>query len=169
MEDIEKRYEELEKRALSYNPALNRARLRSAFDYARTKHEGQLRKDGSPFVTHPLEVAHNCAEMGLDEDSLIAALLHDTIEDTSVTVEELRGQGFPEDILAAVQAVTKREGESYELFIRRAAGNAIGREVKMADLEDNMDIRRLDEIKDEDVNRLRKYLSSWHYLNNQAK
>ena len=89
MEDIEKRYEELEKRALSYNPALNRARLRSAFDYARTKHEGQLRKDGSPFVTHPLEVAHNCAEMGLDEDSLIAALLHDTIEDTDATHEEI--------------------------------------------------------------------------------
>ena len=114
---------------------------------------------------HPVRVAMRCK----NQKARIAALLHDTIEDTSVTVEELRGQGFPEDILAAVQAVTKREGESYELFIRRAAGNAIGREVKMADLEDNMDIRRLDEIKDEDVNRLRKYLSSWHYLNNQAK
>ena len=75
MEDVEKRYEELEKRALSYNPGLDRERLRAAFDYARIKHEGQLRKDGSPYVTHPLEVAHNCAEMGLDEAVALTELL----------------------------------------------------------------------------------------------
>ena len=112
MEDIEKRYEELEKRALSYNPALNRARLRSAFDYARTKHEGQLRKDGSPFVTHPLEVAHNCAEMGLDEDSLIAALLHDTIEDTNATHEDV-ARLFGESVAELVEGVTKLTRVTY--------------------------------------------------------
>ncbi len=57
MDEIEKRYEELEKRALTYNPGLDRDRLRAAFDFARRKHEGQLRKDGSPFVTHPLDLA----------------------------------------------------------------------------------------------------------------
>lgn len=128
-------------------------------------HEGQTDKSGRAYIMHPVRVAMRCKT----PKARIAALLHDTLEDTSVTIEELREQGFPEDIIAAVLSVTKREGESYESFIRRAADNAIGREVKMADLEDNMDIRRLKEINDEDVNRLRKYLKSWHYLNNQEK
>ena len=112
MEDVEKRYEELEKRALSYNPGLDRERLRTAFDYARVKHEGQLRKDGSPYVTHPLEVAHNCAEMGLDEDSLIAALLHDAIEDTDATHEEI-ARLFGESVAELVEGVTKLTRVTY--------------------------------------------------------
>ena len=112
MEDTEKRYEELEKRALSYNPGLDKARLRAAYDYARVKHEGQLRKDGSPFVTHPLEVAHNCAEMGLDEDSLIAALLHDTIEDTDASHEEI-ARLFGESVAELVEGVTKLTRVTY--------------------------------------------------------
>lgn len=134
-----------------------------ALQIAIRAHEGQTDKSGREYIMHPVRVAMRCK----NPKAKIAALLHDTIEDTSVTTEELREQGFPEDIIAAVLSVTKREGESYDLFIQRAAENVIGREVKMADLEDNMDIRRLAEIKDEDVNRLRKYLRSWHYLNNQ--
>ena len=112
MDEIEKRYEELEKRALTNNPGLDRSRLRAAFDFARTKHEGQLRKDGSPFVTHPLEVAHNCAEMGLDEDSLIAALLHDTVEDTDATHEEV-ARLFGESVAELVEGVTKLTRVTY--------------------------------------------------------
>ena len=66
-----------------------------------------------------------------------------------------------------VLSVTKREGETYDDFVRRAAKNPLGKEVKLADLEDNMDIRRLKEINDEDVNRLQKYLQAWQYLNPQ--
>ncbi|MBQ7057544.1 MAG: HD domain-containing protein [Bacteroidaceae bacterium] len=125
-------------------------------------HEGQQDKSGREYVMHPIRVAERCK----DTRAKIVALLHDTIEDTDVTIEYLRKEGFPEEIIDAVLSVTKQEGENYEDFVRRAARNAIGREVKIADLEDNMDIRRLKEIKEKDVARLRKYLSAWQYLIN---
>ena len=125
-------------------------------------HKGKKDKSGEDYVFHPIRVAEKCKSI----NAKVAALLHDTIEDTDVTAEYLRNEGFPEEIISAVLSVTKQEGESYEDFVHRAAENAIGREVKIADLEDNMDILRLKEITDEDVARLRKYLKAWHYLKN---
>lgn len=128
-------------------------------------HEGQKDKSGREYVTHPIRVAERCK----DPRAKIVALLHDTIEDTVVTAEFLRSQGFPEEIIEGVLSVTKQEGEegeeNYEDFVLRAAKNPLGKEVKMADLEDNMDIRRLKNITDKDVTRLRKYLRAWHLLN----
>lgn len=141
----------------NYNELYDRA-LRIAI----RAHEGQQDKSGREYVMHPICVAERCK----DTRAKIVALLHDTIEDTDVTIEYLRKEGFPEEIIDAVLSVTKQEGENYEDFVRRAARNAIGKEVKIADLEDNMDIRRLKEIKEEDVARLRKYLSAWQYLIN---
>ena len=123
-------------------------------------HEGQKDKLGREYVMHPIRVAERCK----DPKAKIVALLHDTLEDTDVTGEYLREQGFPEEIVEGILSVTKQEGETYEEFVRRASINPIGKEVKMADLEDNMDIRRLKEITDEDVKRLRKYLRAWQYL-----
>lgn len=125
-------------------------------------HKGQKDKSEREYVMHPIRVAERCK----DPRAKIVALLHDTIEDTNVTQEYLRSEGFPEEIIGAVLSVTKQKGENYEDFVSRAAANAIGREVKIADLEDNMDIRRLHEITDEDVARLRKYLRAWKYLIN---
>ena len=128
-------------------------------------HEGQKDKSGREYVTHPIRVAERCK----DPRAKIVALLHDTIEDTDVTVEYLRSQGFPEEIIEGVLSVTKQEGEegeeNYEDFVLRAAQNPLGKEVKMADLEDNMNIQRLKNITDDDVDRLRKYLRAWHLLN----
>ena len=76
----------------------------------------------------------------------------------------LREEGFTEEIVEAVLAVTRREGEEYNDYVRRAAQNELGRMVKRADLEDNMDIRRLPELTDRDVERLRKYLRAWQYI-----
>ena len=125
-------------------------------------HKEQKDKSGREYVMHPIRVAERCK----DPRAKIVALLHDTIEDTSVTAEYLRSEGFPDEIISGVLSVTKREGETYDAFVTRASENRIGREVKIADLEDNMDIRRLDVITDEDVTRLRKYLKAWQYLNN---
>ncbi len=128
-------------------------------------HEGQRDKSGREYVMHPIRVAERCK----DPKAKIVALLHDTIEDTDVTAEYLRSQGFPEEIIEGVLSVTKQEGEegeeNYEDFVLRAAKNPLGKEVKLADLEDNMDIRRLKNITDDDVTRLRKYLRAWHLLN----
>ncbi|MBR5689426.1 MAG: GTP pyrophosphokinase [Prevotella sp.] len=125
-------------------------------------HREQKDKSGREYVMHPIRVAERCK----DPRAKIVALLHDTIEDTEVTVDYLRGQGFPDEIINGVLSVTKQERETYDDFVRRAAENPIGREVKIADLEDNMDIRRLKEITEEDVARLRKYLRAWQYLIN---
>lgn len=124
-------------------------------------HEGQKDKSGREYIMHPIRVAERCK----DPRAKIVALLHDTIEDTEMTVEILQKEGVSQEIIDGVLSVTKREGERYEDFVRRAAENPLGREVKIADLEDNMDIRRLKEITDEDVTRLRKYLRAWQYLN----
>ena len=132
-----------------------------AMQIAIRAHMGQKDKAGRDYVMHPIRVAERCK----DPRAKIVALLHDTIEDTPVTAEYLRGEGFPEEIILGVLSVTKRDDEEeYDDFVARAAENAIGREVKIADLEDNMDIRRLKEINDQDVERLRKYLRAWQYL-----
>ncbi|NMA37880.1 MAG: bifunctional (p)ppGpp synthetase/guanosine-3',5'-bis(diphosphate) 3'-pyrophosphohydrolase, partial [Papillibacter sp.] len=86
---VNKGYRELEDKVKEYNPNLNTTRLRAAFDFAVKAHGNQKRKDGSPFVTHPIMAAIITAEMGLDEDAIIACLLHDCIEDTDVTHEDI--------------------------------------------------------------------------------
>jgi len=106
MDPVLESYQALEQKILRYNPNLDSARLRSAFEYADSAHAGQKRKDGSPFVTHPLAVADIVADLELDTDSIIAALLHDTIEDTGVTHEEV-AKLFGSPVALLVEGVTK--------------------------------------------------------------
>lgn len=137
--------------------------VKLAHEICTAAHEGQVDKVGMPYHLHPERVAARCAT----DAECIVALLHDTIEDTDVTPEYLLGRGFPQYIIDAILSVTKRDGEGYEDFVARAKQNPIGRMVKIRDLEDNMDIRRLDEISDEFVTRLRKYLKAYHFLKSE--
>ena len=112
MEDrLQGRFEALEEKIKNMTPE-DRRRVEDAFQYARGHHEGQLRKDGSPYITHPLEVAHLVAELGLDADSVMAALLHDTIEDTDATHEEV-AKRFGETVADLVEGVTKLNKVKY--------------------------------------------------------
>lgn len=131
-----------------------------ALHIATCAHKGQVDKAGCDYIGHPLRVAQRCTT----PEAKIVALLHDTIEDTDVTPQTLLDAGIPQEIVDAVLSVTRNLGESYSDFIQRAALNPLGLEVKLADLEDNMDIRRLQEITDNDVARLRKYLNAWRFL-----
>ena len=131
-----------------------------ALQIAIRAHKGQKDKAGHDYILHPIRVSERCD----DPRAKIVALLHDTIEDTDVTADYLREEGFTEEIVEAVLAVTRREGEEYNDYVRRAAQNELGRMVKRADLEDNMGIRRLPELTDRDVERLRKYLRAWQYI-----
>ncbi len=106
MDPILERYQALEERIKAYNPALDTQRLYNAFTFADNAHSGQLRKDGSPYITHPLAVAEIVSELELDTDSIIAALLHDCIEDTGVTHEEIAKQ-FGAPVADLVEGVTK--------------------------------------------------------------
>ena len=131
-----------------------------ALQIAMRAHEGQKDKAGQDYVMHPIRVAERCD----DPRAKVVALLHDTIEDSDITADYLREEGFTEEIVEAVLAVTRREGENYDDYVRRAAQNELGKMVKRADLEDNMDIRRLPELTDRDVERLQKYLRAWRGL-----
>ena len=102
----EDRYRKLEEAIAQSTQIKSTERIRRAYEYARAAHGDQLRKDGSPYITHPLAAAVIVAEMGLDEESVIAALLHDVIEDTEVTHEDVAKQ-FGESVAAIVEGVTK--------------------------------------------------------------
>lgn len=86
------------------------------------------------------------------------------IEDTNITPEYLLSEGFPSNIVDAILSVTRNEDESYDDFIKRSRLNSIGRQVKLHDLEDNMDITRLEELSEKDISRLNKYLRAYRYL-----
>jgi (p)ppGpp synthase/HD superfamily hydrolase len=97
-------------------------------------HQGQLRKDNSPYIAHPIRVS---LRVSTDEQRIVA-LLHDAVEDTPLTLEDLREEGFSEVVIAAIDSVTKRPGEKYGDFIKRAKLNDVGRVVKVADICDNL-------------------------------
>lgn len=127
--------------------------LARAIAIAAQAHQEQHDKAGAPYILHPLRMMaqlHGEAER-------IVAVLHDLIEDTDWTLDQLRAEGFSDDVLAAIDCLTKRDDESYEAFIERASYNELARQVKLADLEDNMDLRRIAEVTDQDLERLRKY------------
>lgn len=127
--------------------------LEKAIQLAVGAHHGQRDKVGQPYILHPLRMM-----LRMDTDwERIVAILHDVVEDTPITLTDLRRAGFPQVVLVAVDCLTKREGESYAQFIQRAKANPIARRVKMADLEDNMDLRRLPRVTAADHKRLEKY------------
>ena len=134
--------------------------LQKARAIAEEAHRGQVDKGGNPYVQHPVRVAEACCT----PEAKIAALLHDTIEDGGVTAGYLCEQGFPDCIVEAVVALTRQEGEDYEDYVRRVAANPIGREVKLADLSDNMDISRIPHPTNRDWSRLEKYRRAWRLL-----
>jgi (p)ppGpp synthase/HD superfamily hydrolase len=127
--------------------------LERAIALAATAHEGQLDKAGAPYILHVLRVMLRLQ----NPEERMAAVLHDIVEDCGWTLDRLRAEGFPEAVVTGVDAVTRREAESYEEFVLRAKAHPIGRRVKMADLEDNADLTRLPEITDRDRARLDKY------------
>jgi len=134
--------------------------LEDAIALAATAHKGQTDKAGAPYVLHLLRVMMEQKT----ETARVVAVLHDLVEDTEHTFEDLEERGYAADVIAALQAVTRKEGETYAAFAARAARHPVGRAVKRADLEDNMDVRRLDEMNSADVKRLAKYHAAWTQL-----
>ncbi len=112
--------------------------LAKALKIAAQAHFGQQDRYGAPYILHPLRVLNRVSTI---EEKTVAAL-HDIIEDTDYTAEDLRREGFPEGIIAAVLAISKNPGEAYNDYIERLSYNPLAIRVKLADLEDNMDIRR---------------------------
>ena len=119
-------------------------------------HTGQLDKGGHPYFLHPIRVMSGVATV----DEKIVALLHDTVEDSSISLSFLKQEGFCDEIVDAVNALTKRDGEAYETFISRVMLCKLATRVKIVDLQDNLDVRRLKEITTNDLQRIQKYLTA---------
>jgi (p)ppGpp synthase/HD superfamily hydrolase len=135
--------------------------LEKAVAIAVEAHRGQRDRTGAPYILHPMRVM-----TGVDSDTeKMVAILHDVVEDTDWTFEKLRQEGFSDEVIEALKCVTKREGEECGDFVKRSADNKIARRVKIADLEHNMDARRLSNITEKDVERLKKYVRAWRFLN----
>lgn len=132
-------------------PALST--LERAIELAVLAHKGQIDKAGAPYILHPLRVMLRLE--GAEER--IVAVLHDVVEDSGWTLDKLRAEGFSDEVISAIDAVTRVPGESYEAFIARAANSKTGRRVKLADLEDNCDLSRLPRVTEQDLERCRKY------------
>lgn len=135
--------------------------LERAIEIATEAHRGQFDKAGNDYIQHPLRVM----AAGKTTDEKIVGVLHDVVEDTDWTFEQLAAEGFSSDVIEALQCVTKlSETEPYDKFIARVKTNKLAVAVKLNDLTDNMDIRRLPYLSDKDVKRLKRYLKAYKRL-----
>jgi (p)ppGpp synthase/HD superfamily hydrolase len=140
------------------------ATIEDAISIAAHAHKGQKDKAGAPYLLHPLRMM-----LRMDtEAAMMAAVLHDVVEDTEWTLERLREAGFSDEVLEAVDCLTHREGESYEQFVERVRTNPIARQIKIADLEDNMNVRRINQLGPKDLERLEKYHRAWRVLTGEG-
>ena len=134
--------------------------VKLALEIATRAHEGQVDKAGIAYIHHPIAVA---AEVHSPEEKM-TAYLHDVVEDTSVTLEDLREAGFSGEVLNAVNCLTHREGEPREEYLKRVKGNPLATTVKLADLKHNSDISRIPAPTEKDYQRREKYLREMEYL-----
>ena len=131
-----------------------------AINIAIKAHHKQLDRSGQPYITHPFRVM----ESGQTLEEKIVGVLHDVIEDTTLTLNDLSVEGFSDVIIDAVDALSKTENEAYDHYIARVEKNELAIRVKLNDLTDNMDLKRLTEITDDDIVRMRKYLKAYNQL-----
>lgn len=138
--------------------------LEDAIALAVKVHQGQLDKYGRPYILHPLRVMFRL-ETELEQ---MVGVLHDVIEDSDLSFNDLRQMGYPDEILVALDGVTRREDESYDEFVERSQAHPVSRRVKLADLEDNMDLRRLPAVlTGQDMARLQRYRRAWERLRSE--
>lgn len=125
--------------------------LERAIEIAARTHAGQVDKAGQPYILHPLRLMLAVTT----QHERMTAVLHDVVEDTPITLDDLKSEGFPTEVLEAVHALTKTDGESRIAAAKRAAGNTIARTVKLADVTDNMDISRIPQPTEKDHARIK--------------
>ena len=138
-----------------------KATLERAIEIARIAHAGQFDKAGKDYINHPLRVM----EKGLTDNEKIVGVLHDVVEDSDWTFEMIKAEGFSDDVIDALKCVTKlSEDEDYDHFIDRILANQLAIKVKLNDLEDNLDLSRLANPSENDIDRSKKYIRAYARL-----
>lgn len=136
--------------------SMTKKALRLAFD----AHKDQVDKSGMPYVFHPFHLA----EQMTDEITVTVALLHDVIEDTDYTFDDLRGMGFPDEVISALMLLTHAPDVPYMDYVKKIKTNDVAKAVKLADLRHNSDMTRLDSTTPKDILRIEKYKSAIELL-----
>lgn len=136
--------------------------LTKAISIATSAHESQVDKGGKPYIQHPLRVMKQM----MSDAARIVAVLHDVIEDSDYSFDDLVAAGFSEEIVCAIKVLTRATGESYNSYLQRIKTNPIALAVKLADLQDNMDLTRLPTITEKDIERQKKYYIAVTILKN---
>ena len=126
---------------------------KKAMKIAYDAHKGQFDKNGIPYIYHPIHLA----EQMNDENTTCVALLHDVVEDTEITFEDLEKEGFTDEILEALKLMTHDDAVPYLEYVREIKKNSIATAVKLADLKHNSDLTRLDVVDEKAKERVEKY------------
>ena len=134
--------------------------LERAIEIAQEAHKGVKDKGGYDYIHHPIRVMH---AMSNDQEKIVA-ILHDAVEDSDWTFDRLKEEGFEDSAIESLRCVTKYSEEDYQEFIKRAATNKIATKVKIADIEDNLDLSRLGTLTEKDLTRIEKYKKALKYL-----
>lgn len=142
------------------NKGMGMALIETALGLALRAYSGKKDKAGKEYILHPLRVMSKMTA----EKEMAAALLHDVIEDSDISAAELVDAGIPEDVVHAVLLLTRDDSESYESFIWRLALNPLAAKVKLADIEDNINLLRLDTVTPHDLSRASKYHAAWRTI-----
>lgn len=127
--------------------------LEKAILIALTAHKGQVDKGGNPYILHPLRLMHSVNTI----EEKIVAILHDVVEDSSITTLDLKKKGFPKPVIDAITLLTKKDNQLYDKYILAIKENPLATVIKLADLRDNLDNRRLKKITDNDKKRIARY------------
>lgn len=134
--------------------------IKLAVSIAVEAHADHVDKGGAPYVSHVMRVADKVK----GRDAIAVAVLHDVIEDSEISFDELLRRGIPLNVVELVAVLTRKAGEKYADYIVRVGYNPVARAIKIADLEDNMDLKRLPKVGKSDLVRLNKYINAYKYL-----
>lgn len=131
-----------------------------ALAIAKKAHSGQVDKAGVDYIQHPLYVA---SQVKTEQEKAVA-LLHDVLEDSDITAADLLAYGLSNEVVTAVQTLTKKKGQSYQDYLEKVKSNNLARVVKLADLKHNSDLSRLKTVSNTDYERVKKYKNAIRYL-----
>ena len=134
--------------------------IEEAIELALKTHKGQQQRNGAPYILHPLYVMQQVKGEVLQT----AAVLHDVVEDSALTLEDLSREGFSQEVVRLVDAMSKRPGEDYEVYIQRLARTPAAIPIKLADLRHNMDALRLVDVTEKDGMRFQRYHKAYRQL-----
>ena len=140
---------------------MKQSQSEKAYEIAKRAHLGQVDKAGEDYIKHPEKVA---SFVKTDEEKAVA-YLHDVIEDTELTLEDLNKYDFSKEVLEAVDIITKKRGEDYQSYLNSVKKNKLARAVKLADLRHNSDLTRLIKVTEKDIKRKEKYQKAIDFLN----